>query len=94
VPLIEMRIIVLVAAFSSSLIAQRPDPPFDNPPRITFKAEPEYSKEGRRVHLEGAVILKIIIDADGKPRDLRVVRSLGLGLDENAIAAEGVQKTV
>lgn len=86
-PPIEMRIIALVAAFSSALIAQRPDPPFDNPPRIVFKVESEYSEEARRVHLEGDVRLKIIIDADGKPRDLQVARSLGLGLDENAMAA-------
>lgn len=82
-----MRIIVLVAAFSSALTAQGPDPANDTPPRITVKAEPEYSEEARQVHLDGTVILKIIIDADGKPRDLQVVRSLGLGLDEKAIAA-------
>ena len=91
-PLIEMRIIALVTAFSSALMAQGPNPPFDNPPRIVFKVESEYSEEARRVHLEGDVRLKIIIGADGKPRDLRVVRSLGLGLDENAMAAVGKWK--
>ena len=82
-----MRIIALVAAFSSALIAQGPDPARDTAPTVAFKVEPEYSEEARKVHLEGAVILKIIIDEEGKPRDLQVVRSLGLGLDESAIAA-------
>jgi TonB family protein len=32
-------------------------------------------------------VLYVIVGADGRPRDLRVARSLGLGLDEKAIDA-------
>ncbi len=49
--------------------------------------EPEYSEEARKAHLEGSVILLIVVGADGNPRDPKVIRSLGLGLDEKAIAA-------
>jgi TonB family protein len=57
------------------------------PPTISSKVEPQYSEEARRAGLQGTVLLKIIVDEDGKPRDPKVLRSLGLGLDEQAIAA-------
>lgn len=56
-------------------------------PRLRFKVEPKYTKEAGKFRLEGAVILRIVVGSDGKTSDLRVVRSLGLGLDENAITA-------
>lgn len=52
-----------------------------------FKPEPEYSEEARKAKFQGAVMLSIVIDADGKTRDVRVIRTLGLGLDEKAIEA-------
>jgi TonB family protein len=56
-------------------------------PRVSHKVEAQYSEEARRARLEGTVLLRIVVGADGTPRDLSVVRGLGLGLDENAIAA-------
>jgi TonB family protein len=58
-----------------------------SPPRIIYKVEAEYSEEARQATLEGTVLLRIVVDADGKPRDPSVLRSIGLGLDEKAIAA-------
>jgi TonB family protein len=55
-----------------------------------FRPEPEYSEEARKAKYQGVVLLAIVIDEKGNPRDLRVVRPLGLGLDEKAI--EAVQK--
>ena len=52
-----------------------------------FKPEPEYSEEARKAKFQGAVMLSIIIDENGKTRDIRVIRPLGLGLDEKAIEA-------
>jgi len=57
------------------------------PPRVLLKREPQYTEEGRVARLEGTVVLRIIIGANGLPRDVLVVRGLGLGLDENAIEA-------
>jgi TonB family protein len=57
------------------------------PPRLLYKVKSEYSKEAREARLEGAVILALTVDADGKPRDVKVLRSLELGLVENAIVA-------
>lgn len=59
-------------------------------PALLFKVEPEYSEEARKAKYQGTVVLYVEVDPSGRPRNLRVVRSLGLGLDEKAI--EAVQK--
>jgi TonB family protein len=56
-------------------------------PKPIFAPEPEFSEEARRVKLQGEVTLLGTIGADGLPRNLRVVRSLGMGLDEKALEA-------
>src|SRR5579859_624846 len=56
-------------------------------PRAIYTPEPEFSEEARRVKLQGDVTLLATIGADGRPRNLLVVRSLGMGLDERALAA-------
>lgn len=55
-----------------------------------YRPEPEYSEEARKAKFQGAVMLQIVIDENGRTRDIRVIRPLGLGLDEKAI--EAVQK--
>ena len=61
-----------------------------SPPSVIFKVEPEYSEEARKAKFQGTVVLFIVVDEHGNPRDLRVLRPLGLGLDQKAI--EAVQK--
>jgi len=56
-------------------------------PVLVSKAEPEYSEEARKAKFSGTVLLSIVVDANGNPRDIHVVRQLGLGLDEKAIEA-------
>lgn len=56
-------------------------------PRPIYEPDPEYSEEARRAKYQGTVLLWVIVGADGKPRDIRVQRTLGLGLDQKAIAA-------
>ncbi len=56
-------------------------------PSIIYKIEPEYSEEARKAKYSGTVVLYVEVDTTGKARNLRVVRSLGLGLDEKAIEA-------
>jgi periplasmic protein TonB len=53
-------------------------------PVLLHSEEPEYSDEGRRAHREGTVVLAIDVDASGKVSNIRVLSSLGLGLDEKA----------
>ncbi len=54
---------------------------------ILFKPRPAYTDEARRLRIEGEVLLEMRFGLSGQARVLRVVRGLGHGLDENAIAA-------
>ena len=54
---------------------------------ILFKPNPAYTEEARGLKLEGEVLLEVSFSASGQLHVNRVVRGLGHGLDENAIAA-------
>ena len=56
-------------------------------PALLSKMEPVYTDEARAAHYQGTVVLYIEIHPDGKPHNLRVVRGLGLGLNEQAMDA-------
>jgi TonB family protein len=56
-------------------------------PRLTYKVEPEYSEEARKAKYQGTVVLQVEVHEDGKAHNIRIVRSLGLGLDEKAVHA-------
>lgn len=56
-------------------------------PRTVYAPDPEYSDEARRAKYQGSVLLWLVVGADGLPSDIRVVRSVGLGLDEKALEA-------
>jgi periplasmic protein TonB len=56
-------------------------------PAVIFKVDPEYSEEARKAKYSGTVMLSVVVDAEGKARDIHVVKSLGMGLDEKAIEA-------
>src|SRR5947209_800498 len=54
-------------------------------PKAIYNPDPEYSEEARKAKFQGTVVLSLIVGADGVPRDIKVARSVGLGLDEKAI---------
>lgn len=54
-------------------------------PVAKYTPEPDFSEEARKAKYQGTVILSAIIGPDGRPRNLRIVRSLGMGLDEKAL---------
>jgi periplasmic protein TonB len=56
-------------------------------PRAIYDPDPEYSEEARHNKYQGSVVLWLVVDAQGQPRDIRLQRSLGMGLDEKAMAA-------
>src|SRR5262249_51463331 len=56
-------------------------------PSLFYKIEPEYSEEARKAKYQGMVVLYVEVDPSGRAQNLRVIRSLGLGLDEKAIEA-------
>ncbi len=55
------------------------------PPRPIFSPDPEFSEEARKAKYQGVCTLMIVVDTDGHPTNLRVVNSLGMGLDEKAL---------
>lgn len=56
-------------------------------PQLVYRVEPEYTEEARKAKYQGTVVLYAVVDPDGMVRRVRVVRSLGLGLDEKALEA-------
>jgi periplasmic protein TonB len=56
-------------------------------PRTIYDPDPEYSEEARKAKYQGTVTLSLVVDSEGHPRNVHVVRSLGMGLDEKAIEA-------
>jgi protein TonB len=54
-------------------------------PVATYAPEPEYSDEGRRARLQGTVIVELVVDPNGTTRNFKIIQSLGLGLDEQAL---------
>jgi TonB family protein len=58
-----------------------------SPPQLIRKQEPSYTEEARQAKISGTVVLRTVVDPDGTAHDIKVVRSLGHGLDEKAIEA-------
>jgi len=56
------------------------------PVEILSKPKPAYTEEARAKKIEGEVLLEMQFSASGEARVVRVVRGLGHGLDETALA--------
>ncbi len=56
-------------------------------PTLVFKVEPEYSEEARKAKFQGTVVLYCEVTERGVCQNVRILRALGLGLDEKAIEA-------
>jgi len=46
---------------------------------------PEYSEWARRAQLQGTLVLGLIVDRNGEARDVKILKPLGLGLDEKSV---------
>ncbi len=56
-------------------------------PRVIYQVDPEFSEEARKAKYQGTCTLMLVVDANGRPTNIRVANSLGMGLDEKAIEA-------
>lgn len=56
-------------------------------PQIVHSVEPEFTDAARQTKYQGTVSIQLIVDSQGNPEDIRVIRHLGMGLDEKAIDA-------
>jgi protein TonB len=62
----------------------------DHPARTTapvpiHSVSPEYTQEASEAKLQGSVLLSAVVGVDGIPADIKVVKGLGMGLDEKAV---------
>ncbi len=77
-----------MVAQASASDAQRVQKKADlQPVEIVFKPRPAYTPEARRLRIEGEVLLDVVFTASGSLRVNRVVKGLGYGLDDTALAA-------
>ncbi len=56
-------------------------------PVLLHQVDPEFSDEARRAKYQGICLISIIVDTNGNPQNPRVIRPLGMGLDEKALEA-------
>jgi periplasmic protein TonB len=57
-------------------------------PRVIAKVAPKYTDDALQRRIQGTVELELVVKQDGRPADIRVVRSLDPGgLDERAVEA-------
>jgi TonB family protein len=56
-----------------------------SPPRPMYQPEPEFSELARRAKFQGVVMLGLVVDRDGNPKNVRILGPLGAGLDEKAV---------
>lgn len=58
-----------------------------SPPRVIYAPDPDFSEQARKAKYQGTVVLWVVVGPDGRAHDVRVRRTLGMGLDEKAIEA-------
>jgi TonB family protein len=55
------------------------------PPRVRLAPDPEFSTEAREQQYQGTITLWFVVDTDGEPRNIRIAKPLGMGLDWKAV---------
>lgn len=58
---------------------------FEEPPNPISRPIPEYPDLAKKAGIEGMVMLKVLVDREGRIREVQLIRGLGAGLDESAI---------
>lgn len=56
-------------------------------PQLIHSVQPDFTNQARRANLQGIVSIQLIVDSQGNPQDIHVVRHLGMGLDQKAVEA-------
>lgn len=60
------------------------------PPHILQSVDPEYTKEARKMGIQGTVVVEVVLTPQGKVCPVRIVKGLTFELDQNA--AKAVEK--
>ncbi len=57
------------------------------PPAVIRQVAPTFSEEARKAKFGGTVLVGLIVDSQGIPEHVHIIRGVGMGLDENAVEA-------
>ena len=57
------------------------------PPQVAYTRDPGFSETARAAAYQGMCTLTLIVEVDGRPSNIRVVKPIGMGLDEKAVEA-------
>jgi protein TonB len=55
------------------------------PPGCAYCPYPTYTDDARHGKVQGTVTLVVLVGADGRAQDVRIVKGIGFGLDERAV---------
>ena len=53
-------------------------------PRATYRPDPPYTEQARKAGLQGSVDLQIVVNGDGTVGAAKLLKGLGMGLDQSA----------
>jgi bla regulator protein blaR1 len=56
-------------------------------PKLVYASDPEFTEKARRAKYQGVCVISTVVDAQGNPTQVKVVRRLGMGLDKKAVEA-------
>lgn len=56
-------------------------------PALVYQVQPRYTEAARRAGVQGAVTVDAVIDEQGRVTGVKILRSLPMGLDQEAVAA-------
>ena len=56
------------------------------PPRLVNKVSENFTENAHNQKIPGNIVISLYVDLQGMPRDIRVVRGVGHGMDEQAVA--------
>jgi len=79
-----MRLVALFLVIAAGAL-QAQEISHTTPPKVVHTVRPQYTQEAIDAKLEGDVVVSLIVGVDGLPSDLKVLRGLGMGLDEAAV---------
>jgi TonB family protein len=78
-----MKFVVLLLLVAGAMQSQELAPMAG--PKVIQKVDPEYTKEAAAAKIEGTVILSTVIDTNGMPTEINLVKGLDRGLDQKAV---------
>ena len=56
-------------------------------PVVIYQVEPEFTEDARKAKFMGIVLVNLIVDQEGRPQNVHILRGVGMGLDAKAVEA-------